>query len=230
MDRDEEIMLEVIKAINSERKITNSERIEVNVKDGVVTLSGYVDHYMDQVAAVASAESVPGAKAVVDEIEVELPEASKRDDDEIARSACAALEHNSTIPSGRVKVTVCDGLVTLEGKVQEEHQKLEAESTVSRILGVMAVNNNILIRPQVKPYDITMQIERAFQHVAVHHARDIHVDVNDGKVTLSGIVRAWIEKAEAEEAAHEVPGVIEVENQLEVTPLLDGKEKPPITA
>jgi osmotically-inducible protein OsmY len=77
----------------------------------------------------------------------------------------------------------------------------------------------------VKPYDITRRIERTFQHMAAHHAQEIQVEVKGGKVILRGVVRAWIEKAEAEEAAREVPGVKEAENRLEVTPLLEGKEK-----
>lgn len=227
MNKDEELQLQVMKEIKNERKIINADRINVNVKNGVVTLDGFVNHYMDQVAAVEAAERVTGVEGIVQEIEVELPEASKRDDEEIARSACTAIEHNSVIPCNRVKVTVFDGLVTLEGDLDELHQREEAESTVNRILGVKKVINNIVVKPQVKPYDVTMQIERYFQHMAVHHAREIRVDVKNGKVILSGLVRAWIEKSEAEEAAHEVQGVTEVENRLEVTPLLEGKEKPP---
>ena len=230
MNRDEELRLEVEKEIRSERKISNPSRIEINVKNAVATLSGYVGHYMDQVAAVAAAERVPGIKGVAQEIEVELPAPSKRDDIDIADSACAAIEHNSTIPHEHVKVTVCDGWVTLEGNLQEEHQKEEAEDTVSRILGVRGITNNIIVKPQVKPYDITMQIMHNFQHMAARHAWDIHVEIKGSKVILSGVVRAWIEKASAEEAAHEVPGVTEVENRLELTPLLEGKEKPPVMA
>jgi osmotically-inducible protein OsmY len=230
MNRDEELRLEVEKAIRSERKISNPNRIEVSVKGGVATLGGYVDHYMDQVAAVAAAERVPGIEGIAQEIEVELPTSSKRGDVEIADSACAAIEHNSTIPHEHVKVTVCDGWVTLEGNLQEEHQKEEAENTVSRILGVKGITNNIVVKPQVKPYDITMRIMRTFQHLAAHHAQDIHVEVKNGKVILSGVVRAWVEKEEAEEAAHQTPGVVEVENRLEVTPLLEGREKPPVSA
>ena len=227
MDKDEEIRLEVVREIGSERKISNPNRIEVTVKRGVVKLGGYVDHYMDQVAATAAAERVPGVEAVVQGIEVELPAASRRDDLEIARSACAVLEHNSTIPRDHVKISVCDGWVTLEGNLQEEHQKEEAENAVRRTLGVRGVTNNIVVRRQPKPYDVTLQIERTFQRMAVHHAQDIHVEIKDGKVILSGLVRAWVEKADAEEAAREVPGVTEVENRLEVTPLLEGKESPP---
>ncbi len=228
MNQNKEIRLNVLKELKSERRISNPNRIEVAVKDGIVTLGGYVDHYMDQLAAVKAAERVTGVKGVVQEIEVALPAASRRDDLEIARSVCTAIEHNSIIPRDRVKVSVCDGRVTLEGEVQEPHQKLEAEATVSKVLGVKGVTNDIVVKPVVKPYDVTLQIERTFQHMAAHHAQDIQVEVKGGKVILRGVVRAWIEKAEAEEAAHEVPGVRVVENRLEVTPFVEGKERPPV--
>jgi len=86
------------------------------------------------------------------------------------------------------------------------------------------------VKTQVKPYDVTLRIEQNFRHMATHHARGIHVEIVDGKVVLSGMVRAWVEKAEAEAAAMEVPGVSEVENRLEITPLLEGKETPPTKA
>jgi len=230
MNKDEEFRLDVIQEIKRERKISNPNRIEVTVKDGVVTLSGKVDHYMDQLVMVEAAERVTGVKGVLQETEVELPAASKRNDIEIYRSATAAIEQNSLIPADRVKVAVKDGRVKLDGEVQEEHQKIEAGITVSKILGVRGVINDVVVKPVMKPYDVTLQIERTFQHQAMHHALEIKVDIKNSKVILSGIVRAWIEKADAEAAAREVPGVTEVENRLEVTPLLEGKEEPPATA
>jgi len=227
MNKDEELRLDVIQEFKRERKISNPNRIEVTVKDGVVTLSGKVDHYMDQLVTVEAADRVAGIKGVVQESEVELPETSKRNDLEIYHSATAAIKHNSLIPSERVKVAVKDGRIKLDGEVQEEHQKIEAGITVSKILGVTGVINDIAVKPVVKPYDVTLQIERMFQHQAAHHAQEIQVEIKNSKVILSGIVRAWIEKADAEAAAREVPGVTEVENKLEVTPLLKGKEKPP---
>ncbi len=230
MKRDEEIVQDVKGELKSDRKISNANRIKVTVKNGIVTLGGFVSHYMDQLAAGEAAERVPGVKGVVQEIEVQLPAISKRDDEEITRSACTAIEHNSTVPGDRVKLCVSDGVITLSGEVPEEYQKIEAAITVSKVLGVKGVINNILVIPILKPHDITMQIERAFQHMATHHAQDIQVEVKGSKVILAGMVRAWIEKAEAEEAACEVPGVTEVENQLQITPLLEGKEKYPAKA
>jgi osmotically-inducible protein OsmY len=118
--------------------------------------------------------------------------------------------------------------VTLGGDVEELHQKEEAETIASKILGVRGLTNNIEIKHNVRPSDVTRQILRTFQNMAVHHVQDIQVEINGSKVILSGIVRAWIEKAEAEQAAYDVPGITEVENRLEVTPLLEGKEKPPV--
>jgi osmotically-inducible protein OsmY len=229
MNKDEEIRLDVIAELKRERRISNPNRIDVTVRDGVVTLIGKVDHYVDQLVTAEAAERVTGVKGVLQETEVELPVASMRNDIEIYRSATLAIEQNSLIPSDRLKVAVKDGRVKLDGEVQSEHQKMEAGTTVSKVLGVKGVTNDLVIKPVVRPYDVTSQIERTFQHLAMHHAQEIRVEVMNGKVILSGIVRAWIEKADAEAAAREVPGVTEVENRLELTPLLKGKEKPPVT-
>jgi osmotically-inducible protein OsmY len=230
MNKDDELRLDVMQELKRERKISNTNRIEVTVKDGVVTLSGKVDHYMDQLVMVEAAERVIGVKGVLQETEVEIPAASKRNDIEIFRSATMAIEQNSLIPSDHLKVAVKDGKVKLDGEVQEQDQKIEAGLTVSKILGVAGVINDIIVKPIVKPNDVTLQIERRFQHLAMHHAQEIQVEIKGSKVILSGEVRAWIEKADAEDAARELPGVTEVENRLELTPLLKGKEKPPATA
>jgi osmotically-inducible protein OsmY len=227
MNKDEEIRLEVIQELKLDRKISNPDRIEVTVKDGMVTLSGKVDHYMDRLVADEVAGRVIGVNGVVQESKVELPSSSMLNDTKIARSAGIAIKHNSLIPSNSVKVAVSDGRVKLDGEVRENHQKIEAGLTVSKVLGVTDVINDIIVKPMVNPYAVIREILLTFQHRAVYHVQDIHVDVKNSKVILSGIVRAWIEKAEAEEAVKGMPGVTEVENRLEVTPLLDGKEKPP---
>ncbi len=228
MNRDEEIRIDVLNELRWEPKITNPSAIGVAVKEGIVTLSGFVDNYMDELAAEAAATRVPGVEGIVQNIQVRLIESGRRDDLEIARMASSALDLNSTIPRDRVKVIVKDGWITLEGELDLEHQKEEAEATVSRITGVKGVTNKIVIRPQLGTYNIIREIEKAFQRAAAHHARHIEVKVENGKVILSGMVRAWFEKVEAEYIVRRLPGVKEVENRLELVPLLEGKEPIPV--
>jgi len=120
--------------------------------------------------------------------------------------------------------------VTLQGEVEELHQKEEAEAIVGKILGVKGLTNDIEVKHIVRPSDVIRQILRTFQNMAVYHVQDIHVEVKDGKVILTGIVRAWIEKAEAEQAALEVTELPKLKTGWKVTPLLDGKETPPVNA
>ncbi len=227
--KDEEIKQEIQAALAREPRIVNPDGIGVAVNDRVVTLIGHVHSYTDQLAAQAAAERVPGVEAVVQDIEVILPDESRRNDIEIAEAASKSLELNSSIPGGRIKVVVEDGYLSLDGEVERQYQKEEAESTVAKIRGVKGVTNNIKVGTQIRPIDVILQIEKEFQRMAALHARDIHVNVQGTRVILTGMTRAWIEKVEAERVVREMPGVTEVENQIELSPLLEGKENPPRT-
>ena len=76
MNKDEEIRFNVIKELKQERKISNPDRIEVTVKNGVVTLKGNVEHYLDLVAALQATKLVPGIKGLAQDIHVNLPAAA----------------------------------------------------------------------------------------------------------------------------------------------------------
>ncbi|MCR4394775.1 MAG: BON domain-containing protein [Dehalococcoidales bacterium] len=221
---DDELKMMVLSEIRKEQKISNPAAIEVEVKDGIVTLKGFTDNYMEQAAAEAVAKQVPGVKGVVQNIQVRIPPHIKRDDAEIARDAINALALNSSIPRDRVKVVVKDEWITLEGDVDWPYQKEEALATVSRISGARGVTNNIQVKMPIRPIDVKTRIIKAFQIAAEHHARHLEVEIKDGKVILTGTVRAWFEKIEAERVAREMPGVKEVENRLVISPLVEDKE------
>ena len=229
ISKDEELRLAVLDEIRWEPRITNPSAIGVSARDGIVTLSGYVDNYMDAVAAESAATRVPGVEGVISNIVVRLLTKAERDDLEIARTAASALDLNSSIPRDQVKLVVKEGWVTLTGEVEQEYQKQEAASTVSRIIGIKGLTNNIQVKSNLTTINIVNQIAKAFQRIATHHAREIEVKVEDSKVILNGMVRAWFEKVEAERIVRELPGVKEVINNLTVTPLLEGKEPIPQT-
>ncbi len=195
-----------------------AETIGVAAKDGVVTLSGFVDSYTEKMAAERAALRVFGVKAIGQEIKVKLPSSLERSDEDIARAAANALKWNVSVPDDRVKVKVQDGWVTLNGDVDWQYQKTAAEDTVCCLLGVTGVTNLITVKPSIKPSDIKTKIEGAFQRNAMLDARRITVETIDDKVILKGFVRSYTEKNEAEQAAFAAPGIFEFDNRLIVSP------------
>ena len=221
MKTDAELQRDVMTELKWEPTIHAAE-LGVAVKDGVVTLSGYVDNYSKKWAAERAVKRVAGVKAVAEEIKVTLPVPYKRPDEDIARSATTVLNWNFWIPDDRVKVRVQDGWITLTGDVDWYYQKEHAENAVRHLIGVVGVSNSIIIKPKlptVKAFEVKNGIEDALKRNArlLRDADKIQVEVVGSKVILNGSVGSWADFDEAGYAAYCAPGVSQVENNLRVT-------------
>ena len=192
--------------------------IAVSVKDGVVTLAGYVKSYTDKYEAEAAAKRVASVRAVANDLEVRLPSVDERPDPDIARDAVAAIKSQLPISSEHIKVVVKNGWVSLEGQVEWQYQRQTAEKAVRRIKGVKGVSNLIQLRPRAQPEDIKRKIQEAFKRNAEVDANRIMVETNGSEVILKGTVRSWVEREEAERVAWSAPGVTKVEDRIAVSP------------
>lgn len=194
----------------------DARNIGVTVQDGIVTLSGHVGSYDEKYNAERATQRVKGVSGIVEEIAVRVPSAALTDDGQLARRAADIIAWNATVPTDAVKVKVQDGWITLSGMVDWQYQRAACESAVRRLSGIAGVSNLIEVKPHIGTGDVKSSIDRALQRNAEIEARNVHLNVLGGEVTLSGSVQSWHERDAAQRAAWSVPGVTAVVNQLVV--------------
>ena len=102
--------------------------IAVSVKQGVVTLAGFVRSYTDKYEAEAAAKRIAGVVGVANDLEVRMPSVDERPDPDIARDVVTALKAQLPISWENIKVIVRNGWVTLEGNFEWQYQKNTAET------------------------------------------------------------------------------------------------------
>jgi osmotically-inducible protein OsmY len=216
MKPDDQLQQDVMEELKWEPAVEAST-IGVEARNGVVTLAGRVETYMQKWAAERAAQRVGGVKGVVVEIDVSLPGSGKRTDADLVQAARRALEWNSSVPQGAVHIMVSDGMVTLSGEVGWEFQRSAAIAAVRNLIGVRGLDNQITLRLHpVKIGEVKKKIQSALQRQAQLDANAISISIDGTSVTLGGVVDSWSERVAARNAAWSAPGVQNVIDDLSV--------------
>jgi osmotically-inducible protein OsmY len=205
----------VLAELNWEPSVA-SAHIGVTANAGVITLTGHVDSYSQKHAAETAALRVRNVRAVAEELEVRLPVNITRGDDEIAAAAIERLAWDSAIPKDTIKVTVAAGWLTLTGEAEWNFQRSAAEDDVRRLFGVVAVSNDITIKPNAAASNISDNIMHALHRSWFFDPSTIDVRDEDGTVRLTGTVHSQHDRRIAAETAWAAAGTIAVENDIVV--------------
>ncbi|MDA6071555.1 BON domain-containing protein [Flavobacterium sp. AC] len=204
---------EVMEAINWE-PILDSNKIEVSVQDGIVTLAGTVDNYNQKKEAEHTIKDISGVRAIIDDVRVDLSFSVIKSDKEIASAVIKALEQKWVIPNHRLKVTVQDGWVTLDGILHWNFQRKAAENAIRNLEGVRGVMDKIIIEAEINNELEKLIVEKALKRSWILDIGNIKVRVDGKTIFLSGIVSSLLQKEEAEKIAWNTTGVWQVDNKL----------------
>ena len=212
---DTEVLHEVVDRLERDSRFRDA-RVGVSVDADVVTLTGEVESVALKHRLEHAVHRVPGVVAVASELVAVRPEQHARDDHDLARAAAAALRDEPNLPYRELEVTVSGAVVTLEGAVDWPYQRVQAARAVAEVPGVVRVENRIRLVERVHAWEVKQGIGAELQRQAARTARQLKVELEDNRVTLTGAVHSAKERDDVERAAWSVKGVLEVRNRLEV--------------
>jgi osmotically-inducible protein OsmY len=218
MKTNEELRKDVVEELKWSpilREVGN--QIGVVADEGVVTLSGLVNTYSQKLAAEQAAQRVAGVTVVAVDLEVKISGPHIRTDIEIAKAVKDALKWNVDVQEDLIEVKVDNAWIFLDGTVQWEYQRKAIEYSVKEIMGVRGVTNRITIKSNVlDAKEIKSKISAALHRSATVDSSNIILEIHGSRVTLRGKVRSWPERRDAENAAWASPGVMNVDNKIEI--------------
>jgi osmotically-inducible protein OsmY len=139
--------------------------------------------------------------------------------EELRTAVLREIEWRPDIRSQDINVKVLGDAVTLTGFVHTFAEKGSAERAAKSVRGVVSIANDIEVRPSTRT---DPEIARDVQHVLKSHAMlgdmKIIATIEEGFVTLEGMVEWNYQKTSAVDAAESVRGVRGVINLIIVKP------------
>jgi osmotically-inducible protein OsmY len=196
--------------------------IQVSVSNGVVTLTGSVDVVDTRNDAEKRVKRVKGVKAIDNEILAGGPDVP---DAQLQQKLLKAIQYDrvgyGTTAFNAISVRVQNGVATLGGHAYGPVDADSAVAVASNMKGVKDVVNDIQVDP-VSPMDDRIRIAAyrsiygftSLNKYAIDPAKPIRISVQNGHITLYGVVDSQGDKNAAGIRANSVPGAFSVTNNL----------------
>jgi hyperosmotically inducible protein len=211
-------------AVKERLKGKDFKDVTVMVQDGTVTLSGQVELFAYKAQAIKKAKKTKGIKDVRDNIAVGGPTIA---DNVLQRNLLKRIEMDR-VGYGEVfdaiSVAVQNGVVMLGGHAIGPVTQQSAVTLAAYTPGVKEVINRIDVDP-VSQFDDGIRIATyhaiygypPLQRYAIVPWKPIRISVQNGRVTLYGVVDSDMDKQLAYTRAMQVPNVFQVTNDLVVS-------------
>lgn len=211
------------RAVKEQLKSKYFQDVTVMVQDGTATLSGQVNLFAYKAQAIKKAKKTKGIKDVRDNIAVGGPTIA---DNVLQRNLLKRIEMDR-VGYGEVfnaiSVAVQNGVVMLGGHALGPVTQQSAVALAAYTPGVKEVINRISVDP-VSQFDDGIRIATyraiygypALQRYAIVPWKPIRISVQNGRVTLYGVVDSDMDKQLAYMRAMQVPNVFQVTNDLVV--------------
>jgi hyperosmotically inducible periplasmic protein len=218
---DNNLQAEVMnKALNK----PNLKGVQATAHDGVVTLTGTVKLFELKQEADKRTHKIKGVQAVSNDIQVAGSDLS---DPVLEAKLVKAISYDrvgyGTTPFNAISVQVQDGTVTLSGHAYGPIDAASAVALAGYTPGVKNVVNQVRVDP-LSPMDDRSRIQLfrsiygfpTLSKYAMDPAKPIRISVQNGNVTLYGVVDSQTDKDVAGLRANTVPGIFKVTNDLKV--------------
>lgn len=216
---DEDVAFEVSEELLANPEIPDS--VGVRVSGGQVQLVGFIQNQGQALEAIETAGKARGVR----EVRNQLKYSEELDDVSITNRVQSALLEEAEIIPGRVKVLTEGGTVILWGNASDEETK-KAMEIVARIPGVKSVKNSFN-RDRIGVDD--QIVVKAMEMIAADpflNEMPVNIEVEDGRIVLSGMVDTWEAKRGIDDVIHEVimdlkPAAFKVDNQIRLVEKID---------
>lgn len=216
---DQQIQQEVTKLLQSKDKWKG---ITASTDDGIVTLQGTAKLLIDKMDAQRKVDKQDHVQGVRNHVEVE----GNVPDQKLQSELADKLRYDRVglgITFNALGLNVQNGVVTVSGSVIDYPSRDSALSIIETTPGVKDVVDNINVQP-TSPMDddIRLRVARAvygnpeLSKYAIDPQKPIRIVVNNGHVTLYGVVDSQMDKQLAETQARSVPNVFSVDDKLVV--------------